>query len=374
MYLDCIVDISCNHVDILRNRVGVLCNQIGDEMQMMPGNSMQTVKGLIESYGLEASVVAAEAGLDPNILARTNVSVETNKLVRFLEIAAKSSGDRFFSLKLAQLIGWDLLGPIWLLIRSAGTAGKTLQVIADHLELYSQALTVYTIKEGGGTSFCFDVRGLSTENDPSQENGVQLIEVSLAMACNELRTIFGEQWSPSFVQFRHDAPDNLAPMKRVFGDKIFFNQDHNAIHLTQDECDYPLPELWSNQRKFLKQEIESRHDHAIPFSLKVDKAIRLMISDQPCSVQQIAKILSLSPRTLQYKLKQEGLTYQTLVDRVRVEVAMRYLESSNLSTGAIAERLHFAETAVFSRFYKRHTGMTPKEMRQHLENKGKLSD
>jgi AraC-like DNA-binding protein len=59
-----------------------------------------------------------------------------------------------------------------------------------------------------------------------------------------------------------------------------------------------------------------------------------------------------------------GRTVVEYIDRMLLMEAAWLLRTTTLSVAQIADRLHFAETASFARFFKRMKGMTPKEYRQ----------
>ena len=89
-----------------------------------------------------------------------------------------------------------------------------------------------------------------------------------------------------------------------------------------------------------------------------------MVKPQFPTVQQVADHLNVSVRTLQRKLKQEGFTFQEVMDQLRKDFAMDYLSRPELSVGEVAFLLSYAETSAFSRAFKRWTGMTPVEYRE----------
>lgn len=81
------------------------------------------------------------------------------------------------------------------------------------------------------------------------------------------------------------------------------------------------------------------------------------------SMEDVAKNMSITTRTLRRHLKQEGETFSEIIDATREEIALRYLRSAELNTEEIAYVLGFSETASFVRAFKRWTGKTPKSYR-----------
>jgi AraC-like DNA-binding protein len=82
------------------------------------------------------------------------------------------------------------------------------------------------------------------------------------------------------------------------------------------------------------------------------------------SLNEMAKTLYMSNRTLIRKLKAQGTSYQMLLDDVRQELAVWYLRQTDLSVEAIAERLGYRDTSNFSRTCKRWFGLTAREIRK----------
>lgn len=82
------------------------------------------------------------------------------------------------------------------------------------------------------------------------------------------------------------------------------------------------------------------------------------------SLEQLAAQEHVAPRTLIRHLREEGVNYQQLLDRVREELACWLLLHTPLSVEAIAERLGYQDTSNFSRTFKRWLGITPRAFRQ----------
>lgn len=77
-----------------------------------------------------------------------------------------------------------------------------------------------------------------------------------------------------------------------------------------------------------------------------------------------------SPRTLIRRLRDEGTTYQSLLDQTRAELACWWLSQTDGSVHAIAERLGFADASNFSRTFRRWCGTTPSAYRRRAERGG----
>jgi len=71
----------------------------------------------------------------------------------------------------------------------------------------------------------------------------------------------------------------------------------------------------------------------------------------------------MSERTLGRKLADEGLNFTDILQQLRRDLAVRYLDDRKLRLSKIAWLLGFKEVSAFTHAYKRWTGKTPSEIR-----------
>jgi AraC-like DNA-binding protein len=152
----------------------------------------------------------------------------------------------------------------------------------------------------------------------------------------------------------------------VFGENLHFNQDVNSIYLRDEELEHSFKAQFDSAHTRIEGGAGHSTEHHIPILLRVDRTIRLLINRGDCSANQVAEALNMKLRTLQHQLQQEQTKYQALYDEVRLDLARSYLSDSDLSIGAISERLHFTDSAAFSNFFKNGSGCTPRTYRQQL--------
>ncbi len=80
-------------------------------------------------------------------------------------------------------------------------------------------------------------------------------------------------------------------------------------------------------------------------------------------VRAAARMLALSPRSLQRRLARHRTTFQTEVRRAQVRVAQRLLDDSSASVAAIGHAVGCSTPQRFSFLFRTLTGMTPTEWR-----------
>jgi AraC-like DNA-binding protein len=82
------------------------------------------------------------------------------------------------------------------------------------------------------------------------------------------------------------------------------------------------------------------------------------------SEAEIANSLNVSLRSLQRKLREQGMTFKELVETTRRDLGLQYVRDPQHSFNEVAFLLGFTEPANFSRAFKRWYGKTPSQFRQ----------
>ncbi|MEJ8566513.1 helix-turn-helix transcriptional regulator [Elongatibacter sediminis] len=98
-------------------------------------------------------------------------------------------------------------------------------------------------------------------------------------------------------------------------------------------------------------------------SQKVHELITRQLETGRARAAVIADQLNMSRQTLYKRLKAENQTFAALLDRVRREQALNYLQDPDRSLTEMAQRLGFSELSAFSRAFKRWMGQSPAQYR-----------
>ena len=79
--------------------------------------------------------------------------------------------------------------------------------------------------------------------------------------------------------------------------------------------------------------------------------------------KKIATDLGTSQRTLTRRLSEHNISFDQLIDNIRQDLAMRYLDEGNVKLQNLAFLLNFSSHASFSAAFKRWTGKTLTKMK-----------
>ena len=89
----------------------------------------------------------------------------------------------------------------------------------------------------------------------------------------------------------------------------------------------------------------------------------LCTDNRDLHIDTVADSLAISRRSLQRAIDREGLSFQKLLTRYRMEKATGWLSTPEKSVTDIALDLGYTDATNFSRAFRRHTGCSPREFR-----------
>jgi len=197
----------------------------------------------------------------------------------------------------------------------------------------------------------------------------RLIDASLASLLVLLQRGSGLPLAPKRVELSRSRSDE--PMLlRFFGCPLRFRAPRDALIL--EERFLATPFIMHND-DLLRVLVPSLDEKLAPlasasFVEKVRAVVARRMSGERPSVEKVARELSLSPRTLQRRLGELGLSYQQVLDDVRHQTALCLLRAKELDINEIAFLLGFEELNSFTRAFRAWEGTTPIRWRDSMND------
>ena len=88
--------------------------------------------------------------------------------------------------------------------------------------------------------------------------------------------------------------------------------------------------------------------------------------EQTASLDEVAAALHMSARSLRRKLDAEGSSYRAVLEEARRQMADQLLRSTTMKIEEMAVHLGYADTASFTRAFRRWHGASPGQYREQL--------
>ena len=115
--------------------------------------------------------------------------------------------------------------------------------------------------------------------------------------------------------------------------------------------------------KYCEAALADRRGDNSQLRTRVENAISSVLPHGKVRVEDVARSLGMSKRTLARRLSDEGLNFTEILQQLRRDLAVRYLDDRRLHVSKIAWLLGFREVSAFTHAFKRWTGKTPSQIR-----------
>jgi AraC-like DNA-binding protein len=311
---------------------------------------------LTRSLGGNPQRLLRASGINPRLETDPDSYISFSALCDLLERTAAETGCTSFGLRLSVAQGMASLGPLGFAIQNCATFGDALGEWRQFQSVHMQGAHSELRRSGAVLRWIYHV------DEPGQLGTSQKVAQGLGLAVNVFRALLGPHWNPIEVHLIQPRPADAMDFRRIFRAPVRFDQDADFIALPRNMLEHPIERSNPDLRRLLDRYLlEMKSGVSESLEEQVRKAIRSGLSRQDCSIEEVAAILSVTPRTLQRQLQQHGTSFSRLLEDVRASAARRHLSESKLSLTQLAAILGYSELSAFSRAFHRWFGQSPQQ-------------
>jgi AraC-like DNA-binding protein len=169
------------------------------------------------------------------------------------------------------------------------------------------------------------------------------------------------------VDYRGPAPPNAADTARVFQARLRYGQLHFGLSFDARWLQLPMVQNTQSLREFLQQapaNLLVKYRDKTSVTERIRRLLRSHLRGEMPSLEEVGRVLGMTPQTLRRRLGDEGQGFQSLKDNLRRDAAIEYLSHPDMTLLDIADQLGFSEASTFHRAFKKWTGVAPGEYRQ----------
>ncbi|MEH2562396.1 AraC-like DNA-binding protein [Bradyrhizobium sp. AZCC 2289] len=243
---------------------------------------------------------------------------------------------------------------------SSPTFGDALMFSLQHVTMAGPAVKQISFRVDGRTAILRS-HGLDTLGD--------LLPFAAEFWRSSMTSLFSRVLETPFPStrmiFPFPPPVHWRNYERMFNCPVDFDAETMEWHFNADVLGRPCPNANPITAKICQQVCDVVLTEQ-PGDSDLVRKIRSACLNSPGrfpAAGEIAEKLGLSLRTLHRRLAEEGLSYQTIVDRMRQSVATELLENTHMGIDQVAERVGFADATSFRKAFKKWTGNAPSDFR-----------
>lgn len=313
----------------------------------------------LAQWGVDVPALLRDAGVEAQQLARADGHFRPEQVERLVSLAAERTqrSDLGFEIgRLMKLSSHDILGYAML---SSPSVDHALRLVSRYFGLITPTFSL---------RYHVDAQRAEARIEPLLALSPRVRQLHLEAICvgfyEHVRVLLSGDLPACAVYVGHPAPPHVARYAELptavmhfsdggaLGARIVLERevvmrplalaDGNALRMAESRCAALLERITRGAR----------------LSEWVAMMLREAADGQP-SLEEVAQILNLSPRTLERRLAAEGARFRDLGRQARHARACALLDAGRLSATQIAYQLGYTDLANFTRAFRREAGVAP---------------
>jgi AraC-like DNA-binding protein len=317
----------------------------------------------IGKKGLDPRPLLQSIGIDQPALANPETRLTSEQFntlwTGIVEMASEPNFGFSFANELAEV--WRGKSLIFNMMMNSSTVGEALERLVKYHDIVSDAVRPNMDSSTDGVRIFWEYFG------PTVEMPCQFAEALMALYTKMLLRLTESKMVLLEVSFTSPAPKEFDKYNEIFNAPLKFGRTENELLLDRDCLDLPI--FLSDQTVLttLEKLADKRLKELFPentLSRKVSRTIgEELMGGREINLDVVARKLAMSPRNLQLKLKEEGNTYQEVLDDLRKKIALDNLKEPSVVISDLAFLLGYSDQSAFNHAFKRWTGKTPRQFR-----------
>ena len=283
---------------------------------------------------------------------------------QLLETLQEQLPEHLVGMELGQAIKPAYVGVLGYLTLSCDTVAEALQRFQRYQRLLHDGDTAHFEIRADQACVCWSSQyGRSTRLSDEVLVMGMVANLRSMTGCNELQ--------PTRINFVAPAPNQVEAYQQFVECVISFDQPQLELIFPIEflarpvtNSDPALKQLLEQQAQTLLAVLPRQED----FYQRLQQAILKAIQGGEPTLDQVAKTLALSRRTLHRRLNERGLVFKGLLQEIRLQLAKQYLAERRLTLVEIGLLLGYSEQSAFTRAFRQWCGTTPLQYQKQLDS------
>ena len=310
----------------------------------------------LSGMGFSMDEVLKKAMLPEDLFARQTPSLTAEEYFRFMGAIDALSPDEQTPIRLAASEGIEAFSPPIFAAYCSRNALVCLKRLAQYKPLIGALL--YQVEE---TETEVSVEILSANSE--LELPEILVGIEFVFLVGLIRKATKESITPLSVMAKQPMKN---PAYADFIGKSITAGDKNCLVFSKEDALTPFISRNESMWEFFEPELKRRlsmMETDDSYAARVRSALMELLPSGECTIDDVAKKLGYSKRSLQRKLQEEDTNFQKQLNHTRELLAKTYLANTDMTAEDIAFLLGYQEIGSFFRAFTAWTGQTVNEYR-----------
>ena len=327
---------------------------------IFPTDLLLALAQIAPERGVDPASLCRGLGLGVEDLTRPSTRVSYRQASLMIRRALEAIADPALGLTIGARGTLGSMGLIGHAMAMCKTLGDAMGLALKHLVLTGAVGYRIELRAGGGLLW------LELEhNFPDPDIQAFITEEAFSSTFTYARALTGGRGAPVQVDFAHPERGNGAFAREVFGVPVNFGCARNRFVFEPSLLALPVPThhpLGLRQALDLLAAFSQQEKAKDDLCSAVERAAYNTLM-QGTTLEDVARELNMSGRTLRRKLSASGVSFESLVENVRKTRALSLLTHSSVAVERVAIETGYSDVRNFRRAFKRWTGVSPSEYR-----------
>ena len=324
----------------------------------LPSSYLVHLVELTRRFGVEDDELLGPLDLELEDLAESSGRLDVAQVISLIERARTLTGEPGLGIYLGLAMRASWHGYLGFAVLTAKDVGDALKLGERFISTRTTALAFRLTVEDGKASFWLEERA---DFGPARDALVLALLIGLST--------IGQALSGRELEGRIEVALPRPPWLERFADnarldRVAFEKPAHRIVFDASLLTTPFQLADAGARELAAAQCE-KELAVLGFSGRLSARVRELVlsGGAVVDVEGVAKVLSMSSRTLKRRLAGEGTSYSELLEAERRARAENLLAHSAMSVKEISAALGYADTAAFSHAFQRWTGKSPSDVR-----------
>jgi AraC-like DNA-binding protein len=311
----------------------------------------------LENEGFDLSAILDRVGIPRSARHDPHMRLPQGRFEELWRAAVEVTGDPAIALRVSTMVKPSTLGIIGYLASASESPRNAFELVKGLTPLLWENFECDLESDD-------EVAFIRCRSGTTSSASRFTTEYSIGLTITMSRALGPARSGPLEARFSYSAPRYADEYERILRLPIRFDAGEDGVLFPVSQMTSSNPSADAALRQLLHQYAADQlaripsHDR---FSQRIRATLRSMLPLAHLSADSVAAQFSMSDRTLRRRLKEEGTSYQEVLDDVRAELARRYLGTDKRCIDEVAGLLGFSDSSAFSKAFRRWTGKTPAE-------------
>ncbi|MCB4767880.1 AraC family transcriptional regulator [Ancylobacter sp. Lp-2] len=326
------------------------------DIPLTRGQFLLPFVGILDDIGAPTETLLERSRLPSSLVEKSDLYLPLLPALRFVETAQRTQGIEDFGFLAAQRLHFShMREKTRALIAHSPTLLVALRHACHWASREDTILSMWIEPDADHVRVCSRLAGTGGLLHLKYAQWIQNI-----FSIHIIRQFAGPDWMPTAIGF--ESSYTPSPATRSCWPNVRFLSGQRAAWIS-----LPITLLGLPSRSAAS--FAPPHDNEDgPSAYDIVDLLKLMLpaylDEGTTALADVAEIAGVSPRTLQRKLANVGLSYSDILGTVRYEHASRLLRDTDCRIIDVAFASGYTDPAHFSRAFRRMTGVTPRRFRE----------